>query len=365
MNFIQAPALLEAERREKEARVRQYLAERGLGALVLSRVENFAWLTGGANNRIVTTEEAGAATLVYNADGSKYVITNVSEARRLQEEELAGLGWEVRSTRWDQSTAYLLHAALNGRRAAADTAGWPGVEVAKDFARLRYQLTEAEVERLTWLSRITGQAVADACWNHQPGEPEYAAVARMHAALTPHGITPAVVLVAADDRVFRYRHPVPTAKQVERYMMVVLVAEKWGLHAAATRFVHFGPTPDELVRKFAAAAEVDNAYIAATRPGNAVRDALKAGLNAYAATGFGDEWLYHHQGGAIGYASREYLATQETEEVVLPNQAFAWNPSITGAKVEDTILATLDGPRVLTAVPNWPLVAGRPGLLIR
>lgn len=365
MNFVQTPALLEAERSEKEARVRQYLAERGLQALVLSRVENFAWLTGGANNRIVTTEEAGAASLVYTADGQKYVITNVSEARRMQEEEFAGLGWEVRSTRWDQGQAYLLHAALNGRRAAADTAGWPGVEVAHGFGRLRYQLTDAEVERLRWLSRLAGAAVAEACRRHEPGEPEYAAVARLHGALTPHGITPAVVLVASDDRIFRYRHPVPTAKPVERYMMVVVVAEKWGLHAAATRFVHFGPLPDELARKYAAVAEVDNTYINATRPGTPVIEAYKAGLEAYARVGFGDEWLYHHQGGAIGYAPREFLATHETQEVVLPNQAFAWNPSITGAKAEDTILATLDGPEVLTAVPDWPLVAGRPAPLIR
>ncbi|HYF78376.1 MAG TPA: aminopeptidase P family N-terminal domain-containing protein, partial [Symbiobacteriaceae bacterium] len=113
MNFVQSPELLEAERREKESRVQQYLAERGLGALVLTRVENFAWLTAGANNRIVTTEEAGAASLIYTADGGKYVVTNVSEARRMQEEEFAGLGWEVRSTRWDQSQAYLIHEVLN------------------------------------------------------------------------------------------------------------------------------------------------------------------------------------------------------------------------------------------------------------
>ncbi|MDF2627716.1 MAG: antitoxin VapB [Symbiobacteriaceae bacterium] len=365
MRFEQSTALLEAERREKEIRVQQYLAERGLGALVLTRVENFAWLTAGANNRIVTTEEAGAASLVYTADGGKYVITNISEARRMEEEEFAGLGWEVRSTRWDQSQAYLIHEALNGRRAVADTVGLPGIEQATGLQRLRYQLTEAEVERLRWLGHVTGTAVADACRLHEPGETEHVAAARVHEALAPYGVTPAVVLVASDDRIYRYRHPVPTAKPVERYLMVVLVAEKWGLHAAATRFVHFGPVSDVLRRKYEAVAAVDQAYIGATRPGAEVRSIFQAGLKAYGQVGFGDEWLLHHQGGAIGYAPREYLATAESPEVVQPNQAFAWNPSITGAKAEDTVLATPAGAEVLTAVEGWPLVGGRPGPLVR
>jgi hypothetical protein len=45
---------------------------------------------------------------------------------------------------------------------------------------------------------------------------------------------------------------------------------------------------------------------------------------------------------------------------VLENQAFAWNPSIVGAKQEDTILCTKDGIEVLTAPSkDWPQITGR------
>lgn len=348
-----------SERREKEARVLRYLEEHNFEALVLSRVENFAWLTAGGLNRIVTTEAAGAATLVYTRNGGKYVVTNVSEARRIEEEEVPE-DWEVRSCRWDEDQTKLITL----KNAVADTPDW-GLPPATGFARLRYQLTPPEIERLRWLGAQAGHAVAEACRRHVPGETEHVAAARLHEALTPEGITPAVVLVSSDERLFRYRHPVPTAKPVDRYMMVVVVAEKWGLHAAATRFVSFGALSDELARKFDAVAKIDNVYIEATRPGAAVADILKQGIAAYKATGYAEEWQLHHQGGAIGYAPREYVATAHNQEVVLENQAFAWNPSITGAKTEDTILVTAHGHENLTAVADWPLIAGRPLPLIR
>jgi antitoxin VapB len=36
-------------------------------------------------------------------------------------------------------------------------------------------------------------------------------------------------------------------------------------------------------------------------------------------------------------------------------QAYAWNPSITGAKSEDTILVGSAENEVLSAIPGWPV----------
>ena len=38
-----------------------------------------------------------------------------------------------------------------------------------------------------------------------------------------------------------------------------------------------------------------------------------------------------------GYEAREITATPTTDQPILMGQAFAWNPSIKGAKSEDTI----------------------------
>jgi hypothetical protein len=78
--------------------------------------------------------------------------------------------------------------------------------------------------------------------------------------------------------------------------------------------------------------------------------------------GFAGEERNHHQGGAIGYRAREWVAHPRSQEVVQPRQAFAWNPTITGTKVEDTALV-LDGrAEIITPTPGWPTIALAGGL---
>jgi antitoxin VapB len=50
------------------------------------------------------------------------------------------------------------------------------------------------------------------------------------------------------------------------------------------------------------------------------------------------------------------VATPTTTEPVAIGQVYAWNPSITGAKSEDTILVGPSSNEVLTAMPDWPML---------
>ena len=42
-------------------------------------------------------------------------------------------------------------------------------------------------------------------------------------------------------------------------------------------------------------------------------------------------------------------------------QVYAWNPSITGCKSEDTVLVTDSGVEVLTATDGWPMIRATAG----
>lgn len=138
--------------------------------------------------------------------------------------------------------------------------------------------------------------------------------------------------------------------------MLVLCGRMNGLIVSATRLVHFGPLPQELADKHHAVCTVDACFNLETVPGAAVKDIFRQAVDAYAALGYPEEWRLHHQGGATGYGSRTYKGGLESPEVVLENQAFAWNPSITGTKSEDTILATASGPEWLSSPVDWPLL---------
>ena len=69
---------------------------------------------------------------------------------------------------------------------------------------------------------------------------------------------------------------------------------------------------------------------------------------------------------------REAIATAHEDWVVRAGQAFAWNPSITGTKSEDTILVKEDGFENMTEISGWPeikveldnQVISRPAILV-
>jgi Xaa-Pro aminopeptidase len=127
--------------------------------------------------------------------------------------------------------------------------------------------------------------------------------------------------------------------------------------------------PGELVEKHATVVQVERAYLAESRPGVTLGQAFAAGERTYAANGFYDDWKEHHQGGTTGYAGREVFGQPGIEYALAAGMALAWNPTVPGAKSEDTFLIRDDGLEQLTRVPNspWPVTAGdipRTGILV-
>lgn len=127
------------------------------------------------------------------------------------------------------------------------------------------------------------------------------------------------------------------------------------------------PDP-ELAAQHEAACAVEAALINATRPGWNWADALRAGQAGYREAGFDGEWREHVQGGPIGYLSREFdvvPGTPGAAETIMHGSAFAWNPSVRGAKSEDTFIVRRGGLAVpVTNTPDWPVTAsGRPAIL--
>ena len=121
--------------------------------------------------------------------------------------------------------------------------------------------------------------------------------------------------------------------------------------------VTFKPLSKELEARHKSVREIEAQVLEATRIGGTLSESYRALERAYAQHGFADQILKHHQGGLAGYATREALARPNSSEVIEPWMAFAWNPSVLCAKVEDTFLLHPTGVlEDMTFDPNWPSV---------
>ena len=353
---------------EKTGRVVRLLAEERLGGLLVGAQHNFAWLTAGGRNGIDLSRDPGAGALLIRRDGRRFVVANNIEMPRLVGEELTGLDFEPVEFGWEAEKA---NPALAGERALSLLA--PGETLGTDLAvgaarvvegavaRARYQLTEGEIERYRALGRDAGEAVGGVARALVPGLSEIEIARRASEALAARGMRAVVALAAADERLARYRHPVPTDKRWERAAMIVVCASRGGLVVSLSRIVSAGAVPEDLRLRTESAARVNAALLAATRPSATGAELYEVAARAYAEEGFEGEQRRHHQGGATGYRTREWVAHPGSREVVQARQAFAWNPSITGTKVEETCVAFDDGVELITQSPGWPRIAACAG----
>jgi len=330
----------EWRRRESVARLealRERMAGRQIEAAYLDSRRTFAWLTVGGLNHVAASTQTGEAGLLVTRDRA-VVIAPTIEAQRLREEEVLGLDLEVVAVDWWRPAGAAKEAArLCGREPA------PEPLLDADLVELRSRLSSLDHHRMTQVGEAATSAVCDALDRVVAGMTEANLARELMCRLD--GIRAPVVLVAADDRIARYRHPLPTDTPIRHRVMLVLVAERWGLHAAVTRFRELDPLGSELEKRFAAVAHVQASMYEATRAGATLGDVFEAARGAYARAGYADEWTRHHQGGTIGYQGRERIAIPDDPTMIDAGMAFAWNPSITGVKVEDTFILGTDGQR--------------------
>jgi len=276
----------------------------------------------------------------------------------IDEEGMEKQGFILKTFPWYEDQEVSMVRELVGESSfGSDVSFQNAMVVADDVATLRYSLTPEEQERYRWLGERVSSALEKTLMKTKKGEKESEVVARLCREIWKDRIDPVTLMAAADDRVFKFRHPIPTERKIEKYLMVSVNARKWGLIVSLTRFVHFGRLPRELKKKYEVNVFIDCTFMAHTRPGVPVKEVLQKGIDAYREKGYPEDWKLHHQGGSIGYTGRDYRVNFKTPDMVRENQAFTWNASITGTKSEDTILATSKGPEAITHPILYPTLS--------
>jgi Xaa-Pro dipeptidase len=336
------------EIRHKQKRLRQLISERDLSGLYIKKHSNFSWLTGGEISYVNFDTEMGRVGLLVTPDKA-YTVCNATEAVRMEKEsDIEEQGYEIRRFPWYEDREMAIVRELGGPNLGADY-GFPGaVELSSAINSLRYSLTPWEVDRYGKLARLAAQAAEETLQTVRRGDKECAVVGRLAQRLWENRIDFVIAFCAADERIHLMQHPVTSEKKIEKLAMLSVNARKGGLLVSLNRFVQLGKVPESLRKQYRDVVYIDSVMMAATIPGRPAVEAFKAGLAAYKTLGYPDELELRHQGGAVGYAPREYRVNFATSEMIQENQGFAWNPSISGMKSEDTMLATSDGPVILS-----------------
>jgi Xaa-Pro aminopeptidase len=365
-----------SRRHDVEVKHRQIVAlldATGADAAVLAHSDSIAWFTAGGDLSGNLAADDRAAALVYVTRASRAVVCDNVQSPRIFEEELPGLGFQVKERSWHDDPSRMLQELGHGKLVLAD-AHLPGCRFeGARLSRLQLRLTRRERQVFRELGRSLSLAVEATCRNFMPGETEAAVAGHLAHRLIREGITPVELRVASDDRLDRYRQPRFTSSPIRRRAIIAVVGRRQGLCAGLTRTVCFGPVPAPVRKAHELAAMVDATCLFFSRPGEPVTEVFRRAKRIYAKFGRPDEWTLDYQGGLIGYAPSEGRFTPDSPLVLESDMAVRWNPSVQSARSEDTVVVDARGYEVVTQAQAWPqleitvkgVVMTRPGLLER
>jgi len=355
----------------KQLRIASLLQELECDGLLALASENFAWLTSGASARGIVAADAQPA--VYFSSDQRWIISCNVDTQRLFDEELDGLGFQLKEWPWHLGREQLLMDLCYGRRIACDVPLQASKPAGETLRQLRLPLSPYEQACQLALGAIVSHALEATCRTMSRGDTEREVAGQLSHRLMHRGAQPIAIQVAADGRSQRYRQCGFTSQPVDHFCVITVNARKYNLTATATRSVCFAE-PDPVFRsEHDAACKVSATYIASSWPDALPRQVLQAGKHIYQLTGYEHEWRLCPQGYVAGRLPVEFLLTPQTESLLQAGWAVTWQANAGAAFSCDTLLVTDDGPLAVSPGASWPMkrirIQGgeffRPDILVR
>jgi Xaa-Pro aminopeptidase len=337
----------------KMIEVADLLQEVACEGLLLLDSANFAWLTSGAMSRGLG--DAAAEPAAYSNGEHRWIVASNVDAQRLFDEEVDGLGFQLKEWPWHWGRDQFLTDLCQNRKVACDRAVPGVVSVAEPMRRLRRRLSVYEQACQLALGQTVAHALEATCRTLSQGETEREIAGHLSHRLIHRGILPLHVGVAVDGRSRLYRRFGFTSAILERYAVLTVTARKYGLYVTASRAVCFGELPPDFREDHNAVCKVSASYLASTWPDAVPREILLAGRRIYLVSGFEHEWQMAPQGHLTGRSAVEMALTPQTEELFQAGWSVTWNASAGAADSCDTFVITEQGPKLVTPTEVWPL----------
>lgn len=345
-----------AEIEGKVSNLREIMSAQNIDGFYISKQEHFAWITAGGDNIVTRFVEGGVCAILITMEGRYFICNNIETQRMKDEEKLDQLGFEPLTMGWyeDRTLEHIDRLIGPGAVLAADIPLGGAMDATPTLLALEKTLCDNEVGRYIHLGAVFAKMIESYMETIQPGDSEMEIAGRLGAKMWENGLEPVLLLIAADERIYKYRHPIPTDKKLEKFLMISCNARYKGLVTKITRMLHFGVVPAELQEQYRQTAAIENAMALASKPGVDELTPFELAKQMYADFGYPDMWKVHHQGGPQSYTNGFYLISPENHDTIRLRQCYGYNPSITGTKTEDGFVVTEDGPLFITYPVSFP-----------
>jgi Xaa-Pro aminopeptidase len=355
----------------KQIILARLLADSECEGLLLLEPANFRWFTSGSlpSGAIAPDEAPG----LFVNPLQRWILCCNTDTQRFFDEELDGLGFQVKEWHWSVSREQHVTDLCFARKIACDRPFRQCKQINSFIAQERRRLTRFEEEQTRLLGRIVAHALEATARNIELGDTEAEIAGHLAHRLLRHGAEPAVIQVAADDRARDYRRPGVSGEPVQNRCLLQATATRGGLFVTASRTVAFR-TPDTQVRlEFDAAARLSAYWTATAKIGDSAATLLEAQQQLFAGTAFEHEWRLSAPGWWTGREPCEESFSPKGSGKLTDGNALVLRAQIGGCVVTDTFILRSGRWTPITPVEDWPYrrytMQGakfdRPDLLIR
>ncbi len=339
-----------------------FLERHGVDAIVFFNLSNIRYLAGftGSDGALVLGKDTGR----FLTD-SRYVTQAANEVTAFETTQyrvkLEGVNSELKRMGAGKIGFEAEHTSVAQLNALAD--GLPGVEfkpIGAELDDIRIVKDDEEVGLLARCAEIASRALLDILDKLRPGAVERNVAIALEFAMREAG---------ADDKSFDFivasgargalPHGKASSKEIGANELVTLDfgAIYQGYHSDETVTVAVG-TPDERQREiYSIVKDAHDLALEAVRPGMTFRELDGMARNHIDSKGYGS-YFGHGLGHGVGLDVHERpVVSPRSDGVVEEGMVFTIEPGIYipgwgGVRIEDTVLATADGCRILTQIPK-------------
>jgi Xaa-Pro dipeptidase len=337
----------------KQHLVARLLHDSQCEALLVLHPANFRWLTAGAGAvGLFGRDEAPA--LFFNPH-QRWLLASATDSQRFFDEDLDGLGFQLKEWHWTSGREQLLADLVFGRRIACDQPYRDCRHAGTFFVAERRKLSGWEAARLTELGRIVAHAAEATARHIQPTDTEEEVAGQLAHHVLRHGVEPVALEVTGGDRGLVHRRRGFGSSEVGSRVLLQATGRRFGLHATAARTVTFGPPASGDKNAFDAALRLRVVHLSSSKVGERVADALAAGRRFLRPSAFEHEWRFAAPVSLTGREASEGTFLMGAQDRWFPGWAAVWHERIAGAGLTDTYLLSDEGWTLATPAAEWPI----------